>query len=125
MPDPVLAMLDAGMVPTASLPPTSRYADVGTSTYLRQAAPGEETVPLPFIRRRLCPDPSRYGVLYEIAVDEGDRRDLLAHRHLGDPELWWRLADANRVIDPEQLTRPLGRRLMVTLPVDVQGAPDG
>jgi hypothetical protein len=44
---------------------------------------------------------------------------------LGDPELWWRLADANRVIDPEQLTRPLGRGLRVTLPVDVQGAPDG
>ena len=38
------------------------------------------------------------------AVVEGDRRDLLAARHLGDPELWWRLADANGVVDPRELT---------------------
>jgi hypothetical protein len=125
MPDPVLAMLAAGVVPTASLPPTSRYAAVDTTTYVQQAAPGDETVPLPFIRRRFCPDPSRFSTLFEVRVVEGDRRDVLSYRHLGDPELWWRLADANRTIDPEELTRQLGLRLRITLPVDVQGAADG
>ena len=37
---------------------------------------------------------------------QGDRLDLLAARLLGDAELWWRIADANPELDPEELTRP-------------------
>lgn len=125
MPDPILAMLAAGVVPTTSLPANSRYVDVGAATYVPAVPPGEEPVPLPYIRRRLCPDPSRFAMLYEVRVVEGDRRDLLAHRHLGDSELWWRVADANGALDPEELTHTLGRRLRITLPVDTQGAADG
>ncbi len=47
-------------------------------------------------------------MLYEYACVEGDRRDLLAAAHLADAELWWRLADANGVIDPAGLTDPGG-----------------
>jgi len=117
-------MLASGVVPTASLSPTSRYRDVGVAMYVPPTPPGEEPEPLPFLRRRLCPDPDRFALLYEVRVVSGDRRDLLAHRHLGDPELWWRLADANRALDPGELTQPLGRRLRVTLPADVPGAAD-
>jgi hypothetical protein len=53
---------------------------------------------------------------------EGDRRDMLASRHLGDAELWWRLADANGTVDPRDLASPVGRRQRVTLPEDVPGA---
>ena len=56
-----------------------------------------------------------------MAVVEGDRRDLLAHRHLADAELWWRLADANGVVDPRALTGTVGRRLRVTLAEGVPG----
>jgi hypothetical protein len=55
---------------------------------------------------------------------EGDRRDLLGARHLGDAELWWRLADANGVLDPRTLADPVGRVVRVTLPEGVPGASD-
>jgi hypothetical protein len=123
--DPLQALLAAGMVPRVAFPPTSRYADVGVASHVPDAAPGEEPVPVAFIRRRLVPKPERFATLYEVRCVELDRRDLLAARHLGDPDLWWRLADANGVIDPESMTEPVGRVLRVTLPVDVPGGDDG
>lgn len=111
--DPLQALLGTGLVPDVSLPPSSRYATVGTTTWAAPAAPGEEPVPIAFLRRRLVPPPARYAAAYEVACVEGDRRDLLAATHLGDPELWWRLADANGVVDPAAMTRPPGRRLRI------------
>ena len=125
MPDPVLEMLAAGVVPSATLAATSRYKDVGVSTWQPTAPPGEESLPVPFLRRRLCPGEDRFSVLYVVRVVEGDRRDRLGQQHLGDPELWWQLADADGVIDPDDLTRTIGRSLRVTLPVDVPGVGDG
>jgi hypothetical protein len=115
------ALLGAGVVPTASFPPTSRYADVGVATYQRSPAPGEEPVPIAFLRRRLVPRPERFALLHEYTCVERDRRDLVAASQLGDPELWWRLADANGVIDPATMTQPVGRRLRITLQADVPG----
>jgi hypothetical protein len=117
MPDPLQELLAAGAVPTTAFPPTSRYAGIGVDAY----APGGGEPPLPYLRRRFCPRPERLALLYEVAVVEGDRRDLLAHRHLADAELWWRLADANGVVDPRALTERVGRRLRVTLAEGVPG----
>ncbi len=64
-------------------------------------------------------------MLYEVRIAEGDRRDNLAARHLGDAELWWRLADGNGAVDPRELTGPPGRRLRITLAEGVQGPSDG
>lgn len=124
MPDPLQALLAAGAVPTASLPPTSRYHDTGVTVYTRPAGPGQEPVAVPCFRRRLCPLPERFAALYAYTTVEGDRRDLVAARELGDPELWWRLADANGVLDPARMTGPPGRVLRITLPESVPGAPD-
>ena len=66
---------------------------------------------MPFLRRRFCPRPELFALLYEVGIVEGDRRDVLAYRHLGDAELWWRLADANGVVDPRDLASPVGRRV--------------
>ena len=123
--DPLQALLGAGVVPAVSFPPTSRYASVGTTTWSREPAPGEDTVPVAFLRRRLVPGPERFSLLYEYSCVEGDRRDLVAATHLSDPELWWRLADANGVIDPVGLTLPVGRRLRITMPEDVPGGAHG
>lgn len=119
--DPLQALLSAGAVPSVSFPPTSRYADVGVAHHVPSGAPGEPAVPIAFLRRRLVPRPERFSTLYEVRCVEGDRRDLLAARHLGDVDLWWRLADANGVIDPVGMTEPPGRAIRVTLPVDVRG----
>jgi hypothetical protein len=120
MADPLQALLAAGAVPTTTFPPTSRYAGAGVDAYDR----GDGSPRLPYLRRRLCPRPDRFALLYEVAVVEGDRRDLLAARHLGDPELWWRLADANGVVDPRALTDEIGRRVRITLAEGVPGSPD-
>jgi hypothetical protein len=108
-------------VPTTVLPPTSRYAEVGVDAW----DPGGGNPPVPFLRRRLCPAPDRFALLYEVLVAGGDRRDLLGARHLGDAALWWRLADANGALDPRELTDVVGRRLRVAHGEGVPGSPDG
>jgi len=121
MADPLQELLAAGAIPSTSFPPTSRYADVGVETW----DPGNGTPPVPFLRRRLCPRADRLALLYEVRIAEGDRRDMLGARHLGDAELWWRLADGNGAVDPRELTDPVGRRLRITLAEGVPGASDG
>jgi len=125
MPDPLQALLAGGALPSVSFPPTSRYADVGVSVYARAPAPGEEPVPIAFLRRRLVPQPERFALLYQYRTVDADRRDLVAASQLADPDLWWRLADANGVIDPVAMTTPPGRALRITLPVDVPGGTSG
>jgi hypothetical protein len=114
MADPIQAMLAAGVVPTEGLPGTSRYRDVGTTTY------GEQPDAVTYFRRRLVPAPDRHRLLHHVQVREGDRRDLLAHAHLGDAALWWRLADAQGVLDPADLERPPGRWVRITLPAELR-----
>jgi hypothetical protein len=117
MPDPLQELLAAGAVPTTTFPPTSRYANVGVDAW----DPGGGLPPVPFLRRRFCPRPERFALLYEIRIVQDDRRDLLGALHAGDAELWWLLADANGVVDPRTLTDTIGRALRVTLPEDVPG----
>ena len=119
MPDPLQELLASSAVPTTSFPPTSRYSDVDVDAW----DPGHGLPPAPFLKRRFCPRPERFALLYEVRVVEGDRRDLLAARYAGDPELWWRLADANGIVDPRDLTDPIGRTVRITLPQDVPGSP--
>ena len=121
MPDPLQELLAAGAVPATTFPPTSRYAGVDVDVW----DPGNGTPPVPYLRRRLCPRADRFALLYELRIAESDRRDVLGARHVGDAELWWQLADANGVVDPRDLTEPVGRRLRITLPEGVPGASDG
>lgn len=123
--DPLRALLAGGGIPTVALAPNSRYVDVGVGVYTPRAAPREQAVSVAFLRRRLVPRPERFSTMFDVLCVECDRRDLLAARHLGDAELWWRLADANGVTDPEELALPVGKPLRVTLPVDVRGGADG
>jgi hypothetical protein len=121
MTDPLQALLDAGAVPTTAFAPTSRYVDIEIAAW----DPGTGAPPIANLRRRLCPLPSRFALLFEVRVTEADRRDLIASRHLGEVELWWQLADANGAIDPRELTDEIGRVIRITLPADVPGATDG
>ena len=98
-----------------SFPPTSRYAGIPIL-----ALPGEE--PIPYLARRLVPLPARFATLKEHVVAEGERLDQIAAQELGDPEAFWRLADANGALRPQDLTETPGRRLRVTLPEGLPGA---
>ncbi len=120
MNDPLKDLLAADAVPTTSFPPTSRYSTVGVTAH----DPGDGSPPTPYLARRFCPQRGRFATLYEVLIIESDRRDTLAARHMGDPELWWRLADANGVLDPRDLSDQSGSRIRITLAVDVPGTPD-
>lgn len=92
-------------------PPNSRYHGSPTKTLTQ---PGGKTVV--YLGRRFVPPPERFSALREHVVAEGDRLDNLAAQYLGDPELSWRLADANNAMRPDALTEEVGRRLRITLP---------
>ena len=102
------------------LPPSSRYYGLDTRTYV-----DADGVEVPYFPRRLLPDPDRLAQIDQHVVQQGERPDTIAAHALGDPELFWRLCDGNRVMQPEELTATLGRQLRITLPENVPGMPGG
>ena len=90
--------------------PTSRYFDLDTAALT--LPDGRE---VRYVRRRLLP-PAVSGVIFaEHTVVEGERLDHITARYLGDPELFWQLADINNALHPDELTAEIGRRLRVAL----------
>ena len=48
-----------------------------------------------------------------------DRIDRLSAQYLGDPLAYWRLCDANGVLQPEELTANPGSTIAIPLPAGV------
>lgn len=104
---------------TTLFPPSSRYHGLG----VRQVAlPGGAVVA--YVARRFVPQPERFETLQEHLVVDGDRTDNLAARYLGDPEQFYRLADANHDMNPFALAATVNRRLRITLPEGIAGVPN-
>lgn len=120
MSDMLQALLNAGAIQTSSFAPNSRYANLPLKQLTRT-----DGTSLSYLSRRFVPDPVRFATLQFYQVREGDRADSIAARTLGDPLLWWRLADANGVIDPSELTRTLGEKLRITAQKDLPGSASG
>lgn len=120
MKDPVQLLIEAGALPTTSYPPTSRYAGTPVVAF----DPGDDRPAIPHLARRFVPPPERLAALGEHDVVEGDRLDLIGARYFGDPELWWRIADANPAAHVDELTARVGRRLRITAPEGMPGVPD-
>lgn len=99
--------------------PTSRYYGIETAT-LDVA----EDTSIVYLRRRFLPSPDRFTLLQEHVVADGDRLDNVTGQYLGDPEQFWRIADANGAMRPEALVETIGRRLRITLPEGIAGAPN-
>jgi len=102
----------------AAFPPTSRYALTEVATL--EDAQGREVA---YLRRRFLPQPERFALLRTHLVVQGDRLDNVMASYLGDPEQFWRVADANRTMRPDDLMT-VGRLLRITLPEGIPGAPD-
>lgn len=116
--DPLQLLIDAGAVPTTPFDPTSRYQGVALAVY----QPRPELPGVVYARRRFLPRRSQIAIVAEALIEEGDRPELLAARELGDPLLYWRIADANAVIDPFELTDHPGARVLIPLPPGMPGA---
>ncbi len=116
MTDPMKAVLQAAKLETSLFPVTSRYYGVETAT-LETA--DEKTVV--YLRRRFVPPPERFELLQEHTVTQGDRLNNISANYLGDPEQFWRLADANTAMHPDELTKEVGRILRITHPEGLSG----
>jgi hypothetical protein len=119
MTDPVQAFLQAAALEPAAFPPGSRYQGIAIARWT--TADGR---PVAFVRRRTVPPPDRFVTLRLHNVVEGDRLDNLAAAHLGDPQQYWRLCDANGAMRPDELIAVIGRALRLTLPEGMPGATD-
>jgi hypothetical protein len=115
--DPLQALLASGVTGSA-FPPNSRYQGIPTATI--RSTDGRTVV---YLRRRFVPSPDRFVLVEEHVVAQGERLDVLAARFVGDPEMFWRLCDANRALHPSELTETIGRRLRITLPEGIPGVP--
>lgn len=118
MADPLQTLLRLTREAT-TFPPASRYHGLATAELTD--ADGRTIV---YVTRRFLPDPRRLATQGTHAVAEGDRLDAIAARHFGDPTAFWRIADAELALRPEELTSVPGRRLRITLPAGV-GDEDG
>jgi hypothetical protein len=96
-------------------PITSRYAGLPFADYV---TPDGRTIV--YVRRRFVPSPDRFDTLLEHLVTEGERLDVITAQHLGDPEQFWRVCDANGAIVPAEL-EVVGRRIRITLPEGIKG----
>ena len=99
-------------------PINSRYLNTPTAEY--ETSSGKKYV---YLRRRMLPPPENFDTIHEHMVVQGDRFDNIAARYFGDPELFWRIADANRAMHPSELTETVGRRLRITMPEGIPGLP--
>ena len=100
-------------------PMNSRYHETKKITL---TTPDGDTIV--YLQRRFVPDPDRLAEVQEHEVVEGDRLDNITAHYLEDPELFWRLADANGAMIPDELTETVGRRLRITLSEGIPGITD-
>ena len=109
MTDPVQLLIDAGAIPSTPFDQQSRYNGVEIAVFERFAGdPG-----VAYVRRRFIPSPKGRASAAVHRVSSQERPDLLGATYFGDALLYWQIADANAVVDPNELTDTLGRRILI------------
>ncbi len=91
--------------------PGSRYFNLETATVT--AVDGRV---LRYVKRRFLPQGDDMPLLVEVTITDGDRPDLITARSLGDPQQFWRVADANNAMNPFDLTIEPGSLIRVPVP---------
>jgi hypothetical protein len=112
MTDPIQMLIDAGAIPSSPFVPQSRYSGVALAVYQKRPdEPGQA-----YVLRRFIPAPATLSIAAYHVAAALDRPDMLGARYYTDPLLYWRIADANAVVDPNELTDTLGRRVAIPFP---------
>ncbi|AOK31009.1 hypothetical protein AQ611_10340 [Burkholderia singularis] len=109
-------MLAQTALNTSLFAPTSRYYGLELATIEHNG------LCVAYVKRRFAPRPEQLQVIQQYTVKQGDRLDNVSAQCLGDPALFWRIADANRAMQPWTLTHTPGRVLRIALPPGVTGA---
>ncbi len=116
MTDTLQLLLQAAPLNAVLFAANSRYHGVPTAVHTMP----DGTV-VGYVRRRFIPPPEQLTMLQEHTLVQGERLDHLAARYFGDPELFWRLCDANVVMRPGDLIEAVGSRIRITLPEGISG----
>jgi hypothetical protein len=95
--------------------PNSRYYSLATKTFIVTDAEGE-TREVRYVERRFIPQEPG-PTLVEHSVVQEERLDQITAKYLSDPTEFWRVADANDLLRPEELTDEIGRRIVIALPL--------
>jgi hypothetical protein len=117
MDNALAALVRAAAGTGAPTNPNSRYYGNG----VEQLTLPSGTV-VAYLSRRIIPNASIYPQTQNYSIVTGDRLDNLAARYLGDPILFWMLADANTAFYPDALTATPGTKILIPL---VSGIPAG
>jgi hypothetical protein len=98
---------------TSAFDELSRYRGLGLLTYTDHH--GQE---IRYLERRFVPAPETLAEVGRVVLGDRDRLDVVAAAALADARWWWRLADANRLVDPAVASGPgaVGLSLRITLP---------
>ena len=116
MTDPIKAFLQSSGLEQPNFAGNSRYVNNDTAEWTK--ADGRT---VRFVTRRFIPKAENFALLQEHEIQEQDRIDNIAAQYFADPQLYWRICDANNVMDPNELTESAGRRIRITLP---EGIPE-
>jgi hypothetical protein len=95
--------------------PSSRYYNIEVATITVTDGDGLPRE-IRYVRRRFIPSPNGATTLVEHTVTQGERLDNITARYLGDPTQFWRVCDANNVLQPNELTDKPGTRIKIALP---------
>ena len=95
--------------------PTSRYYKIETASITVTTGDGNLSE-VRYLKRRFIPSSEGMTTLVEHRVAQGERLDNITARYLGDPTQFWRVADANNVLRPEELTEEIGTVIKIALP---------
>ena len=93
---------------------TSRYFSIPTTT-ITVPDPESGAREVRYVKRRIIPAGESMTTLVEHTFVEGERLDLITARYLGDPTQFWRVCDANNVMQPEEL-EVTGRAIEIAMP---------
>ena len=83
----------------------SRYENVGTDSIVNAA--GQTVL---FKKVRFIPETPASAA---VVVGQGERLDQIAQRIYQDPEIFWRICDANRATWPDELVAAAGRTILI------------
>jgi hypothetical protein len=117
MDNALAALVQSGVGTGAPTNPSSRYYGSGVEQITLSSG-----LVVSYLSRRIIPQMSIYAQTQNYSVIASDRLDNLAARFLGDPILFWMIADANGAEDASDLTAEPGRVIQIPL---VSGIPSG
>jgi len=93
---------------------TSRYAACETAV-MEVTDPDGTMREIRYARRRFIPPAEGMTPLVAHSVNQGERLDNITARYLGDPTQFWRVCDANEVMDAGEL-EVIGRMIQIAMP---------